>query len=98
MNTTTTKLPASAPANPDALAFYRKVQDLVESLYSRWLDEKEYEDINDYAAPIRTVANEFGITIRAMSRSPFGFTFSTKDARIYRLTINGKKYAYARIG
>lgn len=66
-------------------------------LYERWQDEHEYEDLSDYALPLRSAAEPFGVTIRGMSaRGPWGFTFEA-DNRTYRLTVNRSQIAYRRI-
>lgn len=56
------------------------------NLYERWLDEHEYEDINDYAKVIKGVADKEGITLHNVSgtKRPFGIKFN----------FNGNQYHF----
>ena len=54
-------------------AFFH-VEDLLHVLYGRWLDERQYEDINDYAIPVRKALVGFKEVLSIkMTRKPFGF-------------------------
>ena len=76
---------------------YVQVQPTVERLYERWLDEKEYEDINDYAKPIKKALGMFtGVESIATKKRPFGFTYQLEGAT-YQVFINNSKYGYKRL-
>jgi len=90
--------------------FYdEKFQDLIFSLMGRWADEKEYEDIKDYALPIEMHLNKhFGTTeftgSLKMTKRPFGFkigcVYSWKNAGIryvFNAIVTFKFYADGRI-
>lgn len=49
----------------------------MEYLADRWADEAEYEDLNDYAARLRTELATLApdATFVAIQRNPFGFRF-----------------------
>lgn len=55
--------------------------------YSRWLDEKEYEDIADYQPIFDSIIEGHGGTITRMLKSPFGFKFVLGD-KTFRLSVN----------
>ena len=58
------------------------MEEILAYLYSRWVDEKEYEDFNDYTAKMKTnfdaaiVVNDANnaVFVKAQKR-PFGFCF-----------------------
>lgn len=52
-----------------------KNTDYVADLYLRWLDEKEYEDIEDYALAF---SEHFKIKDVIPTKEPFGFKFKCK--------------------
>lgn len=41
--------------------------------YERWQDEKEYEDINDYATLFKDKVEKHGGKFLKMTKRPFGF-------------------------
>ena len=51
---------------------------LICNLYDRWLDESEYEDINDYLEVIQKKVPE----AFKMHKRPFGFTAKCDDGNI----------------
>lgn len=54
-------------------------------LWSRWLDEREYEDIRDYLTAVQKfLPSAFKITKR-----PFGFSVKCSDG-VLKLTVKGK--------
>lgn len=73
-----------------AQKFWDDCFDTVTSLHVRWLSECQYEDIADYAAPLKSIVERHsGVTIVKMNKRPFGFT----------LTIDGRRFqikSYAR--
>lgn len=62
--------------------FLNDITETMSSLYSRWQDEKEYEDINDYQLPLKTLLEKHGVIITQMLKRPFGF----------KMTMDGKKW------
>jgi len=76
--------------------FFTAVADTAASLYGRWLDEKDYEDINDYLPVVVKTADEFGVSIVKMTKRPFGFHFSV-DGRTFAMTVNTRTISYKRI-
>ena len=53
-----------------------KSTEFVADLYVRWIDEKDYEDINDYALAFENV---FKIKNVTPTEKPFGFKFKVKN-------------------
>lgn len=75
---------------------FDKCDDILYKLYNRWLDEKEYEDINDYKAVIeKYIPAE--ITITKMTKKPFGFQFNVGTTANYRMSTTAKSSSWARI-
>ena len=60
------------PEHP-ATTLFHKVRSRLENLADRWADEREYEDINDYAKPFQEDIKAAGATFAGMSKRPFGF-------------------------
>jgi len=54
-------------------AFMAEIGDMLTNLYCRWQDEKQYEDINDYAKPFQAAFEKHNLTLIKMTKSPFGF-------------------------
>lgn len=54
----------------------RKKGQLVVNLYERWLDEKEYEDINEYGEYLEKQLG-FDEDTLLMTKRPFGFKFKS---------------------
>lgn len=69
--------------NEIAINVFKLSEDLLINLYCRWMDERQYEDINDYAIPVRKfLANIPEVVTVKMTKKPFGFRFD----------VSGKKY------
>ena len=82
---------------PQALAFFNTAGDTLAYLWSRWQDEKEYEDINDYAKPLQSLADAAGVTIVKMTKRPFGCVIAVEEKQ-FTVTIKGNgAYEYRRI-
>lgn len=79
-----------------AKTFYQDIQDHMEMLYSRWADEKEYEDIRDYGVSIEHAVKKIGGTFLKMSKRPFGFTYELMGAT-YQVQMKSTQYLYKRI-
>ena len=56
-----------------------KISNVMFNLYERWLDEHEYEDINDYANVIKDVMKNEGYVLPNVvgTKRPFGIKFSS---------------------
>lgn len=81
--------------NKTALNFFHKALDRMGYLASRWMDESQYEDINDYRANLITfvATNNLGVTITKMVKRPFGCEFTVDgQPQRYRYTVkaNGR--------
>lgn len=77
-------------------AMSERLADLMATLWARWQDEWDYEDIADYAIPIRKVLPA-GVTLEYMTKTPFGFVFSVGTAATYEITITARTYAWQRL-
>lgn len=66
---------------------------LIGTLYCRWQDEKEYEDIKDYGVPIKAAIKDIkSVKTVTMTKSPFGFKFTCVDGSKYRCFVKGEQY------
>lgn len=63
------------------------IQNAFFNLYFRWLDEKAYEDIKQYAEAFEKAANDNGAQISNVegTKRPFGFKFD-KDGPKYHMS------------
>lgn len=64
-------------------AFAGEISSLAETLFSRWQDEKDYEDIEEYRLALQDRAEPMGATIESMTRVPFGFVFNLGGQRFW---------------
>lgn len=81
-----------------AKRFWQEAQETMEYLFARWGEESQFEDINDYAIPLKEIADKIGgVNILKMTKRPFGCRF-TADGKIYIMTINNRNYQYQRVG
>ena len=84
-------------ATPEAVKFYYDCEKTLINLFCRWQDEKDYEDIADYAAPLKPIADKAGVVIIKMNKRPFGCDF-TVSGKTFRLSLNARgTLAYKRI-
>lgn len=65
-------------------AIFSSVKGNLLSGYDRWIDEKDYEDINDYSGLFREKVQNGGGSFVKMTRRPFGFVAE----------INGLKFQF----
>ena len=81
-----------------ALKIFRSLEDLMVDFWSRWQDEREYEDINDYGKVIQTELDTFdaGAKLVTMSKRPFGFTYTLSEVS-YKVTVKLGSYGYKRV-
>jgi hypothetical protein len=75
-----------------AIEFFKKTQELMTTLWARWQDEKQYEDIKDYQMPLNTIATSCGVTIMKMNKRPFGCDIQVGD-QAFQLRINSQNYS-----
>lgn len=76
---------------------YNSLTNLMTNLYSRWLDEQKFEDIEDYGDVIEKNLPK-GIIIERVTKRPFGFVFNVGTDAHYRMIINSKReYLWERI-
>jgi hypothetical protein len=83
-------------AQTAASIFFHDAQNTFEHLWARWQDEKEYEDIADYADPLAKIATPLGVSIVKMHRSPFGCQFKTTDGN-YIVKVTSREYSYKKV-
>lgn len=87
-----------AGSTPQAVKFFNLAGNLMCDLYCRWQDEKQYEDIKDYAEPIAKLAKKVrGVKIGKMFKRPFGCEF-TVAGKTFRLKVTARAYEYKRVG
>jgi hypothetical protein len=79
--------------NQNAKKFFDAAQSQMEYLWSRWQDEKQYENINDYSKPLEPIAEECGVKIVKMTARPFSCQFSV-DGILWELRMTGTAYSF----
>jgi hypothetical protein len=70
-------------------------------LYGRWLDEQEYEDIQEYGAVLKRWLSERipGAEFAGVTRRPFGFKFRPgPGGALYHMTTTTRKARCVKIG
>ena len=72
-------------------ALLRDVGDKLEYAYSRWQDERGYEDIHDYEVLYKKPVADAGFTYLTITTRPFGFVFQGDDGKVYRAYCNSKE-------
>ena len=80
-----------------AFALFKQLEKPMSYLYSRWLDECKYENIDDYATQLKEAVKNIDGMFLAMSKRPFGFTYKLAEAT-YKVWMSGRAYQYRRIG
>ena len=75
----------------------------LQNLYFRWLDEFEYENIEDYKNVLvkSIIANNgepLEITEAKATKRPFGVKFTTKEGEKWQVSINSRYMSIKRIG
>jgi len=88
-------IPTTPENNALINTVYEKLQMTMENLASRWHDEHEYENINDYGNAIKSKLPKCMKFVK-MSKKPFGFSFEL-DKKIYSIQISGNKYLWKRL-
>lgn len=79
-----------------ALELYNKIEKLVSALYQRWENEKEFEKLSDYSAPIIPEVSKMGGTFVKMTSKPFGFIYTLGGATYQIMIKRGTSYEYKR--
>ena len=81
-----------------ASKLFHDIQNIVTNLFERWMDEKEYENIDDYSIHLKKEVEKIGGIFIKMNKKPFGFIYKLSDAtyQIYMKTAG--QYGYKRIG
>lgn len=74
---------------------YKKSQNMIVNLFSRWSCEKEYEDFNEYIQAVKSYLEKFPIEFLRMTKS-FKITYRL-DNCVYEMGIERKTYFYKRI-
>lgn len=76
---------------------YQNLEKLMVNLYRRWLDEKDFEDIEDYGDIIQSNLPSDIVMVR-VTKKPFGFVFHVNTEARYRMFINSRsEYGWERI-
>jgi hypothetical protein len=71
----------------------QKVQDRISELYCRWQDEREYEDLAEYAKALEPLFAAHGAKVVQGSRRPFGIIVELDGANyLYAATSNSLYY------
>lgn len=65
-------------------------------LAGRWEDEKEYEDITDYASHIMKFLPD-GFILTKMSQRPFGFYFTIGNGAVYFYYATSKTVGWKQV-
>lgn len=91
-----TPTPAADQARIDAVV--DKLANLLDQLYARWQDEREYEDIADYGLAIAKQLPS-GFTLLKATKRPFGFRFSldTMPGAIYAIEVTMTQMRWKRV-
>jgi len=76
--------------------FVIECTELLGYLRDRWLDESQYENMDDYLKKIQDEAGEFEVKVTKMSKRPFG-CFFTADGINFQVMVKGNMVTYRRI-
>lgn len=88
--------PTSAENKAKIDTCFKILEVLISNLWCRWQDEKDHEDINDYAVPITKKLPE-GFNLRRMTKRPFGFEFDIGTGAVYHIYTNSREYGWKRL-
>lgn len=85
-------------AKEPAKAIWRASHELMEYLYERWQDEKEYEDIKDYACPaLQKIVEAKGGKIHKMTARPFACQFFIGNYR-FEMRTTSRNHGFKSLG
>lgn len=76
-----------APSTAEQI--WNELGDTMARLAGRWLDEYNYEDINDYKNVIVPFVRKHGGEITQMLKRPFGFVFKLNQKQ-YKITMSAR--------
>lgn len=77
---------------------FKAVCPLLDNLAARWSSESQYEDINDYAIPLRrVVVDQHNFELVKMTKRPFGFQFSVGTPSVFAVFCTAKNIGWKRI-
>lgn len=86
----------------DKVRINKMFDDVLESmgyLYSRWQDEKQYEDFEEYKkVMIKNLEPFEGFTLTKATKRPFGFQFTIGNGALYAVEVNSRSSSWGRIG
>jgi hypothetical protein len=71
----------------------KKFENVFVNLYTRWMDEKEYEDIKDYEKVLTPYVEGIGGEVIKMTKRPFGIQFKLEGVK-YHFFLTLKQYGY----
>jgi len=77
-------------------SFLNEGTETLSYLYERWQDEREYENINDYAKPLTALATKHGLKIEKMNKRPFGCDVSINN-RKFRVDVTARSMGWKEI-
>jgi len=86
----------TTPEGQAVEAFFTEAQKMLSYLYSRWQDEKEYENIEEYAKPLTATAEKHGLKIVKMNKRPFGCDLSINNMT-YRVDVKSTSMGWGRV-
>lgn len=71
---------------------------LLGRLCDRWSDEKLFENIDDYAAPLKKYTDPIGVSIVRMNKRPFGFNAKINgQQKIFTIFLKKKGNYYQAV-
>ncbi len=83
-------------AKTEAVFNDEKVVEKICYLFSRWQDEREYEDIAEYGKALEPLFAAHGAKILRATKKPFGVVAEVDGAQ-YHYTVNSRSFGYKRI-
>jgi hypothetical protein len=75
---------------------FKAAQNIMVYLCGRWVDEHEYEDINEYKLPLKDLLSKANATNVKMNSRPFGFTCKIGE-QTYQYSVTSRSYSFKRI-
>lgn len=90
----------SAPLSPEiktkGTIFFNKAVNRLQYLYSRWLDEREYEDFADYIEAARKLCEGYGAEFIRLGKRPFRMDYKIGDRQLF-IKITSREAAWFRV-
>jgi hypothetical protein len=92
----TTKISKMSPEGKMVNNWIDQNEDVLCTLYSRWLDESGYEDISEYGEALQMrMAPE--LKIRKMNKRPWGPEVEVYD-KLFQIRVTTREISWRRIG